>query len=131
MGFLTAIAVVVLVPELVSATDSSSQMSFLRPAYLDCVGGGGTTTAAVLQCAHDEFVFQDKRLNENYRALMSSLPATEKAALRDEERKWLVFKAKRCALPDEAGTADQVASADCEVTETEKQATKLQHRIHK
>lgn len=105
--------------------------SHLRQAYTDCVGGSGPTTAAVLQCAHVEFAYQDKRLNWNYRARMSRLSSDEKDRLRSEEREWIARKSTKCALPDNPGTADQIVAADCEVTETEARATKLEQRFGK
>jgi uncharacterized protein YecT (DUF1311 family) len=112
-------------------TNQDESAIHLRQAYADCIGGGAMTTAAVLQCAHDEFEFQDKRLNRAYKALMSSVPADQKIALRNEERQWLASKKIKCALPEDAGTTDQVSSADCEVTETARRATFLEGQIHK
>ncbi|SKB71481.1 lysozyme inhibitor LprI family protein [Luteibacter sp. 22Crub2.1] len=105
--------------------------SHLRQAYTDCVGGSAPTTAAVLQCAHVEFAYQDKRLNWNYRALMSRLSSDEKDRLRSEEREWIGRKSTKCVLPDNPGTADQIVAADCEVNETEARATELEQRLRK
>ncbi|QWT22408.1 DUF1311 domain-containing protein [Bacillus sp. NP157] len=104
----------------------SSEAVHLRQSYVDCMGGGGATTAALLKCAHDEFQFQDKRLNRQYKLAMSLMSADRRLALRDDERRWLDSKKKRCALPADGGTADQVASADCEVQETARRATFLE-----
>jgi uncharacterized protein YecT (DUF1311 family) len=99
---------------------------YLHQAYADCIGGGAMSTAAALQCAHDEFEFQDNRLNRAYKALMSSVSAERKITLRNEERQWLASKKSKCALPEDAGSTDQVSSADCEVTETARRATFLE-----
>jgi uncharacterized protein YecT (DUF1311 family) len=101
----------------------------IRDAYNDCVGGGGETTAAILTCANNEFTFQDGRLNKAYKSLMSRLGKEERAALRSAERRWLVEKGERCALPAEPGTADQIVAADCEVRETARRATELEERL--
>ncbi|WP_448098822.1 lysozyme inhibitor LprI family protein [Luteibacter yeojuensis] len=101
----------------------------IRSAYNECVGGGGETTAAILTCAHNEFSFQDDRLNKAYKTLMSRLGNDEKARLRSAERKWLAEKRQRCELPSEPGTIDQIIAADCQVRETARRATELEERI--
>lgn len=103
----------------------------IRRPYTDCISGGGPTTAAMLRCAHDEFIFQEKRLNDIYRTLMARLGIEEKPALRNAERAWIVDKERRCALPEDPGTTDQVTSADCVVRETAQRATELEKRLHK
>lgn len=125
-----AIPVAAMQPPPARQSKASSEIS-LRPAYDACVSGGGTTTAAVLRCAYDEFTFQDKRLNAAYKMLMSRLEATEKTSLRNEERKWLADKKQRCALHEDSGTTDQVVAADCEVTETARRAAELEIRLKK
>jgi uncharacterized protein YecT (DUF1311 family) len=103
----------------------------IRRPYTDCISGGGPTTAAMLRCAHDEFIFQDKRLNDVYRTLMARLGVQDKSALRSAESAWIVDKERRCALPVDPGTTDQVTSADCAVRETAQRATELEKRLHK
>ncbi|WP_448096306.1 lysozyme inhibitor LprI family protein [Luteibacter yeojuensis] len=100
----------------------------IRRPYTDCISGGGPTTAAMLRCAHDEFIFQDKRLNDIYRTLTARLSVQDKTELRSAERAWLVDKKRRCALPEDPGTTDQVTSADCEVREAAKRAAELERR---
>lgn len=112
-----------------TAVDSASIS--IRPAYDVCVSGGGRTTAAVLNCAHEEFIFQDKRLNDAYKLLMSRLDASKKAELRSQERKWLADKKERCKLPEDAGTIDQMVSADCGVRATARRATELEDQLKK
>jgi uncharacterized protein YecT (DUF1311 family) len=103
----------------------------IRRPYTDCISGGGPTTAAMLRCAHDEFIFQDKRLNDVYRTLMARLGVQDKSALRSAESAWIVDKERRCALLEDPGTTDQVTSADCAVRETAQRATELEKRLHK
>lgn len=112
----------------VTASSDSDEFIGLRETYVDCLEGGGTTTAAILTCAHDEFVFQDKRLNDVYKRLMETLGMSDKQKLREEERKWLAFKESRCSLNNDAGTIDQISASDCAVRETARRAKDLQRR---
>jgi uncharacterized protein YecT (DUF1311 family) len=64
----------------------------IRQPYTDCISGGGPTTAAMLRCAHDEFIFQDERLNDVCRTLMARLGVQDKSALRSAESAWIVDK---------------------------------------
>jgi len=113
-----------------SDVDDSSAIG-LRNAYTSCVSGGAMTTSGMLACAHDEFSFQDRRLNKAYRNAMAKLSEVDKIALRYDELRWIDEKRSRCALPADAGTTDQVTSADCEVAETARRATFLERRIRK
>jgi uncharacterized protein YecT (DUF1311 family) len=131
MGVAMVMTVTAIAPRYASASDQPNEISHPRQAYEDCVGGSGATTAAMLQCAHAEFVYQDNRLNRIYKALRSSLPVDGQTSLRDEERQWIAQKSVKCALLDDPGTVDQVAAADCEVTETAVRATKLEQRLGK
>jgi uncharacterized protein YecT (DUF1311 family) len=110
--------------------DDSAEIG-LRPAYTNCVSGGEMTTSGMLNCAHDEFEFQDRRLNKAYKLVMSKLSASDKITLRNDERAWLDAKKERCAMPMDGGTTDQVTSADCEVAETARRAVYLEKRLHK
>jgi uncharacterized protein YecT (DUF1311 family) len=46
----------------------------------------------MLRCAHDEFIFQDERLNDVCRTLMARLGVQDKSALRSAESAWIVDK---------------------------------------
>jgi uncharacterized protein YecT (DUF1311 family) len=109
--------------------EQSTRAISLRPAYVDCIRGGAMTTPGMLACADIEFAFQDKRLNRAYAAAMSALGVAERHVLRNEERKWLSFKARKCALPEGPGSTDHVIAADCDVTETATRATLLDQRL--
>lgn len=111
-----------------NASSDSEEVIGLREAYVDCLEGGGTTTAAILKCTHEEFVFQDKRLNGVYKRLMAKLDASAKQKLREEERKWIDSKETRCSLNPDAGTADQISVADCVVRDTARRAADLERR---
>jgi len=108
---------------------ASSEAIGLRQPYIDCVGGGAMTTAAILQCAHKEFAYQDDRLNRNYKMAMSRLSQDGKTKLRTEERQWLGEMRRRCAFPEDGGTAHQIVAADCDVEETAKRATYLDRLV--
>lgn len=103
----------------------------LHAAYIDCLEGGGSTTEALLHCTHDEFAFQDRRLNVVYKKLMTGLSSDERDRLRNEERKWVSDKESRCALKADAGTTDQVGASDCFVRETARRAAELEKRLLK
>lgn len=100
----------------------------LRPSYQKCIDASMAATPALLDCSSDEFAYQDKRLNENYKKLMATLAGDARTKLRDEERAWLAEKQKRCSSGDEPGQGDLVVSATCEVTETAKRANELAKR---
>jgi len=103
----------------------------LRPSYQDCLDNSFIDEHPRLECANDEYDFQDARLNAVYKSLMESLPSPAKLALRAEERTWIRKRRRRCdfgidPLPDYA-----VAAADCEVRWAARRATALERRLAK
>lgn len=83
----------------------------------------------MLDCARDEYAYQDKRLNDIYKRLMSSLSDDRKSALRTEARKWVTHKTSQCKAPLDSGTLSMVTSPDCTVQETARRAAILEKRL--
>ena len=52
----------------------------IRPSYDSCLQRANTT-ADMVACSNEEYAYQDKRLNDAYKALMSTLPAAKQASL--------------------------------------------------
>jgi uncharacterized protein YecT (DUF1311 family) len=103
----------------------------LRPSYQDCLDNSFIDQHPRLQCAEDEYGFQDARLNAVYKRLMESLPPSAKLMLRAEERTWIRKRRRRCdfgidPLPDYV-----VEAADCQLREAAKRATALERRLSK
>jgi uncharacterized protein YecT (DUF1311 family) len=131
MGLSTSACAEDISPDDIEDIQASSEAIGLRQPYIDCVGGGAMTTAAILQCAHEEFAYQDDRLNRNYKMAMSKLSQDGKTRLRTEERQWLEELRRRCEFPEDGGTAHQTVSADCEVEEAAKRAADLGRLIRR
>jgi uncharacterized protein YecT (DUF1311 family) len=120
--------------ERITASDSilaENAAMKLRPSYQDCLNNWFIDERPRIQCAYDEYDFQDTRLNASYKRLMDSLEAAGKLALRAEERKWIRKRRRRCdfgidPLPDYV-----VDAADCEVREAAMRATELERRLAK
>jgi len=83
----------------------------------------------MLRCSYTEYDFQDRRLNRSYRRLLGTLPASERDALREEEREWIRRKEAYCAPEPESGQGQAIASADCLVGETAGRAAELEARL--
>jgi len=105
----------------------TSAQSGIRPSYDSCLQAANTT-ADMVACSNEEYAYQDKRLNDAYKRLMSALPAAKQASLRAEERKWVTFKTKHCKPPAGSGTLAIVESSQCAVDETAKRARELEGR---
>lgn len=73
-------------------------------AYQACITYGethDTTAIPAAECNARELRVQDDRLNATYKTVMARLPPARKAALRSDERKWIVARDRTCdALPD-------------------------------
>lgn len=103
----------------------------LRPSYQDCLDNSFIDQYPRLQCAEDEYDFQDARLNAVYKRLMESLPPPAKLTLRAEERTWIRKRRRRCDVGIDPIPDYVVEAADCQVREAAKRATTLERRLSK
>lgn len=98
----------------------------LRASYEQCLDASGGVTAALLDCAAAELDHQDRRINAAYKTRLTSLPENQKNRLREDQRKWIVYRDVRCAPRRTGGTGASVGSGGCLVSETAKQAAALE-----
>jgi uncharacterized protein YecT (DUF1311 family) len=103
----------------------------LRPSYMQCLDSSDGVTSTLLNCNGDEMKYQDKRLNDAYKALVQSLDPKDLPQLRVEERKWIIYRDSYCAPDPNSGTAADVDSSGCKVEQTAKRASELEARLHK
>lgn len=99
-----------------------------RPSYGACLDKSGGVTAAMQDCMHEEYAYQDKRLNRAYQILLKRLPPAEREKLRNEERRWIAQRDEKCVVDPEGGTAQLVEAGDCRLVETIKRADELEAR---
>lgn len=101
----------------------------LRPSLDTCMKKAEGTTPGIRDCLSSEHAYQDKRLNVAYKKLMSSLSQDQRTTLRDEERQWIAFRDKFCAMDPNPGQGQELDSAECLVDQTADRATVLEARI--
>ena len=118
------------VPGLADDADNGRQIGE-RPSYAACVRGSGGITASILNCDGQEQKYQDHRINVAYRTLMTTVPASQRQGLRQQERTWIKDRDIKCAQPGESGTAGDVNYSSCFLDETARQATKLENMTGK
>ena len=103
----------------------------LRPSYQDCLDNGFIEQRPRIECAYDEYGFQDARLNASYKRLMDSLAPDEQLKLRAEEQKWIRERRLRCDFGAEPLPDYVLEAEDCELSEAAKRATELERRLAK
>jgi len=111
-----------------SDTPAQSDSDGIRASYSGCLKVADGVTPDMQDCIGNEYAYQDKRLNQAYKALMARLGKDEQAKLRDEERKWIAHRDADCAPPPDAGQGQRLDSNDCAMEETAKRATVLEAR---
>lgn len=87
------------------------------------------TTAAMHQCANQEFEFYDKKLNQIYQTLQSKVGSENKAALTEAQRAWVAFRDKECQFSSQqnaGGTIQPINLLGCYTNLTQKRITDLQ-----
>lgn len=100
-----------------------------RPSLDKCLKEAAGTTPGIRDCLSDEYTYQDERLNRAYKKLMLSQGKEEGAALRIEERRWIGFRDKFCALDPEPGQGQELDHEECLVDQTTDRATDLESRL--
>lgn len=85
------------------------------------------TTQGMVACLSEEAAAWDDILNREYRRLMPRLDEEQKAALREVQRAWIVFRDADCAFPHVLvrGTLAQPWGADCIMQHTARRAFEL------
>jgi uncharacterized protein YecT (DUF1311 family) len=87
-------------------------------------------TSGMIECTQAELTFQDGKLNQAYRMVMTRLPAARQAELRQEQRAWIRSRDAICERERRQagdGTLSHVAWLDCLVSETIKRTKTLEH----
>ena len=100
----------------------------LRPTYGACVAKSSGQMEAMTACMDTEFAYQDKRLNQIYKRLMSSLTEPAKTRLRTEEREWITHKDASCQGSADPGQFDEINAYDCKIIATADRAAELEKR---
>ncbi len=101
----------------------------LRPSVSACIKSAGGATPGTRDCLRDEHDFQDHRLNQTYKKLMGSLVEVDRKHLREEERQWITFRDKYCAVGNEPGQGQELDADECVVDQTADRATELESRM--
>ncbi len=97
--------------------------------YESCMDLSGGATSTMIGCIDAEINEQDKRLNDNYKALMSTLKNDRKEELKKAQRLWIKFRDANCRFyydPD-GGTMHSVLSTDCVLRMTAGRAEELDY----
>lgn len=81
------------------SNDSSQDIKIRSPAgitsaFFSCVDKAGSDNIAIAACISKEKKYQDARLNQTYKALLSLLDRKAKDGLMEAERAWLALKSK-------------------------------------
>jgi uncharacterized protein YecT (DUF1311 family) len=97
-------------------------------SYAACMDKSGGITSAREDCISEELELQDRRLNNSYKALMTSILQERRADLRDAQRKWIAFRDANCGFyyDPEGGSAARLASMGCVLTFTADRAHELE-----
>lgn len=124
---LAAAFLLVAAAPLAMAQEGTVDESNYRPSYKACAEKADTT-ADINSCIGNEYTYQDKLLNDTYKALSKSLDDSRRTALRDEEREWIAKRDKACKPDPDGGTAELINSNSCNLRWTAERAKELASR---
>jgi len=114
---------------LYTASNSSGSEIGIRAQHDHCIERAGPSLAWMTDCGYEELAFQDRRLNDAYKRLISVTPEDQRMQVRKDERTWLRQKAPFCAPNDPAGLAGTLNTVSCETTQTAARATALERML--
>lgn len=93
-----------------------------------CIDASGGNTFDIIDCNQVELGVWDKKLNAEYKSVMSSLPSTKQQELRAVQRDWIKRRDKKCgamANPDE-GQMGRMAASECVLEMTARRSVELE-----
>lgn len=99
----------------------------LSSAYYHCIDSVDATTSSMVKCNGDELQRQDKRLNETYKRVMTTLDDRQKNELKTLQRAWMAYRDIKCSFyySFTGGTIDRLNGSFCMIIETANQADEL------
>ena len=100
-------------------SESSSEQDYCKEAYATGNMPGMT------ECEEEKLKVEDKRLNQEYKAVMAKLDAKQKKELRSVQRKWIKDRDADCKLDPDGGQAAVLENVSCLREWTEKRADDL------
>jgi uncharacterized protein YecT (DUF1311 family) len=103
-----------------------------HPRFERCVDASAGVTAAMLDCGRQEIGRWDGRLNAAYQALLKTLPPSDKARLRIEQRAWLarhLRETRRLAADPDEGSVAFLQSQDFELQDLSARTIELERRL--
>jgi uncharacterized protein YecT (DUF1311 family) len=101
--------------------------SLLSQGYKECMDKSEGVTSNMLDCIGNEINYQDKRLNESYRKVMSTLNPSRTKKLQEAQRAWIKYRDENCNFyaDSNGGTMAEVVSSDCVLSSTASRAEEL------
>jgi uncharacterized protein YecT (DUF1311 family) len=96
--------------------------------FEQCMKKADGVTLDMLNCISTEHEIQDRRLNQIYKEVMTSLSSENQAKLKQEQREWIKNRDAECkerSIKFEGGSLEQVAYSDCIRELTEKRANEI------
>lgn len=114
--------------ELATQANAAEADPVLRSSYDECIKDSDGVMPEIQDCIRAEFEYQDAYLNRVYEVLMMRLEERMKISLRDEQRKWIAERDKRCAYDPESGQAGRLDAGECRLEMTAIRADELAAR---
>jgi uncharacterized protein YecT (DUF1311 family) len=102
------------------------QVNMTRPSYDKCLGETEGVTPAIQECVDTEYEYQDKRLNDAYKAVLAKLPADRHDGLREQQRAWIKKRDADCETGPEPGQGQVLEANACLVDMTAARAGELE-----
>ena len=98
-------------------------------AYQQCVHEADKGLTTYDRCLDDEFIRQDQRLNQAYRATMQRIQPARRPALRNFQRLWIRYRDQKCRLNyyPGSGSGGLMDMRDCRIRETIRRAIELEN----
>ncbi|MGY0506059.1 lysozyme inhibitor LprI family protein [Luteimonas sp. e5] len=111
------------------ANRGQQEQVMLRDSYRRCVDSTDGVTPAIQDCIAKEHEFQDGRLNEVYRKLLSQLDSPGMQKLRQEQRQWLAERDMECDPGEDPGQGQLIDANSCVLNRTAERANELEARL--
>lgn len=113
-------------PDPAATAAPEEKTSMTRASYQQCIDQTEGVTPAIQECVDEEYEYQDKRLNDAYKALLAKLPAARHDGLREQQRAWIKKRDADCDSGPEPGQGQVLEANACLLDMTAARAGELE-----
>jgi len=108
-------------------TDEKKVEKEFSQTYYKCEKERGETAVGMSSCLEEELIYQDAKLNKNYREAKKSIQPFRREELKKVQKIWINYRDEKCNFFNhkESGSSGSIDAQICQIKETISRAKEL------